>query len=58
MIKKFRNISYEMRLKQCGLTTLEPRRLRRDQTEVFNILNGLENIDINISFSVKEGEKD
>ena len=44
MIQKLRNISYEMRLKECGLT----RRLRGDQIEVFNILNGYENIDRNI----------
>ena len=45
MIPKLRNISYEMRLKECGLTTLETRRLRGDQIEVFKILNGYENID-------------
>ena len=38
MIPKLRNISYEMRLKECGLTTLETRRLRGDQIEVFKIL--------------------
>ena len=32
--------------KECGLTTLETRRLRGDQIEVFKILNGYENIDI------------
>ena len=48
MIPKFRNISYEIRLKECGLTTLETRRLRGDQIEVFKILNGYENIDRNI----------
>ena len=53
MIPKLRNISYEMRLKECGLTTLETRRLR-DQIEVFKILNGYENIDRNIFFTVKE----
>ena len=37
--------SYEMRLKECGLTTLETRRLRGDKIEVFKILNGYENID-------------
>ena len=42
MIPKLRNISYEMRLKECGLTTLETRRLRGDQIEVFKILNGYE----------------
>ena len=40
MIQKLRNISSEMRLKECGLTTLETRRLRGDQIEVFKILNG------------------
>ena len=54
MIQKLRNISYEMRLKECGLTTLETRRLRGDQIEVFKILNGYENIDRNMFFTVKE----
>ena len=48
MIPKRRNISYEMRLRECGLTTLETRRLRGDQIEVFKILNGYENMDRNI----------
>ena len=43
-IQKLRKICYEMRLKECGLTTLETRRLR-DQIEVFKILNGYDNID-------------
>ena len=54
MIPKLRNISYEMRLKECSLTTLETRRLRGDQIEVFKILNGYETIDRNMFFSVKE----
>ena len=48
MKPKLRNISYEIRLKECGLTTLETRRLRGDQIDVFKILNGYENIDRNI----------
>ena len=35
MVQQLRNISYEMRLKECGLTTLETRRLRGDHVEVF-----------------------
>ena len=54
MIPKLRNFSYEMRLKKCGLTTLETRRLRGDQIEVFKIFNGYENNDRNICFTVKE----
>ena len=43
---------YEERLKECGLTTLETRRLRGGgQIVVFKILSGYENIDSNIFFS-------
>ena len=48
MITKLRNISYELHLKECRLTTLETRRLRGDQIDVFKILYGYENIDRNI----------
>ena len=45
-ITELRDLSYDDRLKECGLTTLETRRLRGgDQIEVFKILNGHENID-------------
>ena len=55
MIQKLRNISYEIRLKECGLITLETKRLREDQIEVFKILNGYDvNIDGNMFASVKE----
>ena len=43
-----------MRVKECGLTTLETIRLRGDQIEVLKILNGYESIARNIFFSVKE----
>ena len=57
IIPKLRNNSYEMHLEECGLTTLETRRLRGDQIEVFKILNGYENIDRNI-FRGQGREKD
>ena len=54
MIPELRNLSYEERLKECGLTNLETTRLRGDQIEVFKILNGYENIDRNMFFSLKK----
>ena len=48
IIPKLRDHSYEERLKECGLTTLDTRRLRGDQIEVFKILNRYENIDRNM----------
>ena len=45
-----------MRLKECGLTTLEIRSLRGDQIEVFKILNGYENIDRNIFSRLRKRE--
>ena len=50
LIPGLRDLRYEERLKECGLTTLEPRRLRGDQIEVFKILNGYDNIDSNLFF--------
>ena len=43
--------------KEGGLTTLETRKLRRDQIEVFKILNGYENIDRNMFFSLKKDSR-
>ena len=57
MIPELRDLSYEERLKICGLTTLETRRLRGDQIEVFKILNGYENIDRNMFFSLKKDSR-
>ena len=46
-------LSYENRLLQCGLTTLETRRLRGDQIELFKIVNGYEDVHRNIFFKLK-----
>ena len=54
MIPELRDLSYESRLLQCGLTTLETRRLRGDQIEVFTIVNSY---DRNMFFKLKEGSR-
>ena len=56
MIPELRHLSYESRLLQC-LTTLETRRLRGDQIEVFKIVNGYEDVDRNMFFKLKEGSR-
>ena len=57
MISELRDLSYEEQLKEYGSTTLEARRLRGDLIEVFKILNGYENIDRNIFFSLKKDNR-
>ena len=57
MIPELRYISYESHLLECGLTTLETRRLRGDQIEGFITLNGYEDIDRNMFFKLKEGSR-
>ena len=42
MIQELRDISYEEQLTEWGLTILETRWLRGNQTHVFKILNGHE----------------
>ena len=56
LIPGLRDLRYEERLNECGLTTLETQRLRGNQIKVFKILNGYENIDSNIFFEIKESK--
>ena len=56
LIPGLRDLRYEERLKECGPTTLETRRLRGCQIDVFEILNGYENIEYNIFFEIKESK--
>ena len=55
IIPELRVLSYESRLLECGLTTLETRRLRGDQIVVFKVVNGYEDIYRNMFFKLKEG---
>ena len=57
MIPEFRDLSYESRLLQCGLTTLQTRRLREDQIEVFKMVNGFDDVDRNMFFKLKESSR-
>ena len=57
MIPELRDLSYEERLKECGLTNLKIRRLKGDQIEVSKILNGYKNIDRNMFFSLKKDSR-
>ena len=53
-IPEHSNITYEMLLIARGLTTLETRRLRADQITAFKIVNGCENMDRYMFYSVNE----
>ena len=44
LIPEMRDLSHKNHLRDCSLTTIEKRRLRGDQIEVFKILNGYDNI--------------
>ena len=57
MIPELRYLTYKSRLLKCGLTTLETRRLRGDQIEVFKIVNGYEDVDRNMFFKLKTGSR-
>ena len=57
MIPELRDLNYEIRLLQCGLTTLETRRLSGDQIDVFKIVNGYEDVDRDMFFKLKEGSR-
>ena len=41
MISEMKTRCYEDRLKLCNLTTLETRRIRGDQIEVFKMMRGM-----------------
>ena len=53
LISEISQLSYEERLQQCRLTTLETRRTRGDQIEVFKIMHGYEGLNKDMFFRIK-----
>ena len=54
MIPELRDLGYEERLRECGLTILDTRRLTGYQIDIFKILNGYENMYRNMFFFTQE----
>ena len=55
LIPSIRHLSYEDRLKELNLFSLEKRRLRGQLIEVFKILRGFDNVDYRNMFQLSEG---
>ena len=52
-VKSLKGLTYEMRLKKLGLTTLEERRERGDVIETHKILHDLHSVDLSEIFQVR-----
>ena len=48
MVSEIRSLSYEGRLIALGLTTLELRRKRMDLIQTYKIINGMDEVDIDM----------
>ena len=57
MCPLLRDISFESCLLECGLTTLQTRKLIGDQLEMLKLVHGYEGIDRNMFFILKEGSR-
>jgi len=53
MIPELKHLSYEHRLKQCSLISLELRRLRGDLIEAYKIITDKEGLNAKLFFDVK-----
>ena len=53
MVPELSHLCYEDRLRELSLTTLEDRRIRGDLIEMYKLLNGLECIDPNLFFKLR-----
>ena len=54
MITTLRQLSYEDRLKQCKLLTLETRRIRGDKIDILKGVHGFEDTNQRMVFKVRE----
>ena len=52
MVAGLRGRTYEQKLKEVGLTTLEDRRTRGDMIQTFRILNGIDQVDASTWFTM------
>ena len=57
LIYEISQLSYEERLQQCRLTTLETRRIRGDQIEVLKIMHGYEELNKDMFFRIKNDSR-
>ena len=57
MISGMQTRCYEDRLQLCNLTTLQTRRIRGDQIDVFKTMHGYGGLDKSMFFRLKTGNK-
>lgn len=57
LVPKLKNLSYEARIKELGLTTLEDRRTRGDIIETFKMLKGISNVDYRQFFTIDNSRR-
>jgi ribonuclease P/MRP protein subunit RPP40 len=57
MVSGLQGKTYEERLAECGLTTLEERRRRGDMIQTWKIIHGVDNVDKKTWFTMVEGDE-
>ena len=57
MVSGLQGKTYEERLAECGLITLEERRSRRDMIQTWKIIQGVDQVDRNTWFRMVDGEE-
>ena len=55
LVPDLKNLPYETRCERLGITTLQKRRLRGDLIEVYKIIHGFENVNVNDYFEFNTG---